>query len=245
MSNLNGKALSEFAISKVGTPYVYGAKGSNGKLTQEQLNLLVKGYPNVYNTTYLAKAKKYVGKVCTDCSGLISWYTGKGYGSYQLYRKASERMTISEIAKAPVGAVLWKCGHVGVYNGENKHTEAKGINYGVVTANITTVKWTHILLYNYIDYGIAIEEKTSQNPYSVPVNTLSYGSKGEEVKWLQWELLEAGLKNVTIEGKSKTLTINGDFDKLTETAVKVFQQSSKITMDGIVGEKTVKALIEE
>ena len=30
---LTGKGLADFAISKIGTPYVYGAKGADGKLT--------------------------------------------------------------------------------------------------------------------------------------------------------------------------------------------------------------------
>jgi hypothetical protein len=90
MNKLTGQGLADFAISKLGTPYVYGAKGANGKFTQSQLSSLSKAYPSMFTNTYITKAKRLIGKICCDCSGLISWYTGKELGSYQLYSSISE-----------------------------------------------------------------------------------------------------------------------------------------------------------
>ena len=64
---------------KLGTPYVYGAKGEI--LTQAILDRLARENPGTYTSTYKAKAAKYIGQRCTDCSGLISWYTGRIRGS--------------------------------------------------------------------------------------------------------------------------------------------------------------------
>lgn len=236
---LTGLGLAEFAKSKVGTPYVYGSKGSYGAFTQSQLNSLATAYRSVFTASYIRKAKKYVGRVCTDCSGLISWYTGKLLGSSQMYSTASKRIPISKINEAPVGAVLWKSGHVGVYLGNGKVAEAKGINYGTVISNVSATKWKYALLFSYIDYDDVDSAGTAKqtNPYNVPTITMTQGSKGEGVKWVQWELTEAGYDF------SKHGGIDGNFGSYTKKCVKDFQSSAKIDVDGKVGPQTRKALL--
>lgn len=63
---------------------------------------------------------------------------------------------------------------------------------------------------------------------------LKKGDKGEQVKKLQEAL----------KFLSYNVDINGIFDEKTEVAVKAFQKSNKLSIDGIVGSKTIK-LIEE
>lgn len=75
--------------------------------------------------------------------------------------------------------------------------------------------------------------KSATNPYSTPTKNVKKGQTGNTVKWVQWELCEAGYK----------IVIDGDFGKETLKAVKKFQEAKKLTVDGIVGEKTRKALI--
>ena len=41
------------------------------------------------------------------------------------------------------------------------------------------------------------------------------------------------------------MTIDGDFGKDTLAAVKKFQKSKKLTVDGIVGKKTREALVKD
>ena len=232
MSKLNGKDLVKFAESKIGTPYVYGAKGADGKFTQAKLNWLARNYPRVFTTSYISKAKKFVGQVCCDCSGLISWYTGKVYGSSQLYSKASKRGSIKTVDKAPIGAVLWKNGHVGVYIGNGECIEEKGIAYGCVKSKISNTHFTHWLTFDFMDYSevtkVEVDEKKT-NPYKEPKVLLRKGSKGNDVKWLQFELQEAGFKTVGIDGA---------FGPKTEKGLKSFQKSSKIAVDGICGHQT-------
>lgn len=238
---LNGQELAKFAESKKGTPYVYGAKGADGKFTQSKLNWLAANYPKMFTSTYLRKiaTKGLVGKVCTDCSGLISWYTGKVLGSSQMYSTAYARLPISQWQKFAVGTVVWKSGHVGVYLGNGLVAEAKGIDYGTVISKIGDVNWTYGLTFSYIDYTIdtpiASEDITYKgtNPYTEPKVTLRKGNRGNDVKWLQWELVEAGY----------SITIDGSFGMNTQTALKKFQQSAKIEVDGVCGPATRKALI--
>lgn len=73
---------------------------------------------------------------------------------------------------------------------------------------------------------------TSGNPYKEPTSTLSMGSKGVGVSWLQWELNEAGA----------SLQLDGDFGKLTKSALIDFQKAVGIEVDGICGPKTRAAL---
>ncbi len=231
MSKLTGKGLADFCKTKLGTPYVYGAKGSYGKLTQSHLNSLILAYTDMFTNIYITKAKRFVGKVCTDCSGLPGWYTGKNLGSYQLYKTAVKKEPISTVGQAPVGAVLWHSGHVGVYIGNGYCIEAKGIDYGTVKSKVSNTKFTHWLLFDYIDYDMPVSSKKPHNPYKEPSETICKGMKGEFVKWVQWELNDAGIK----------VEIDGEFATITEKAIRTFQQSCKITVDGKVGANTMKA----
>lgn len=233
-NRLTGQGLSDFAKSKLGTPYFYGSKLN--VLTEPFMKQMHKAYPKIVTLFYMIKArlKKHVGKVNVDCSGLIAGYTKKDLGSYQLYSTAKKRMPISDINKFPIGTVLWKDGHVGIYigkeNGIPMCIEAKGINYGVIKSKVSDTKWVYGLLYD-LDYDVIAKTSgtsKAQNPYHEPALSLRKGVKGQYVKWLQFELVEAGLK----------LAIDGDFGKKTLNALKTFQKSCKITADGICGQIT-------
>lgn len=72
-------------------------------------------------------------------------------------------------------------------------------------------------------------------PYEEPSGTVKPGAEGEDVKWIQWQLVRQGAR----------LEITGAFDKDTEAAVKDFQAEQDMKADGIVGEETRKALEEQ
>lgn len=90
--------------------------------------------------------------------------------------------------------------------------------------------WDYILRYAEDD------EPTTGNPYKEPTSTLSIGSKGPRVSWLQWELVQKGYN----------LQIDGDFGKLTKAALIDFQKKAFPNQpnewDGICGPKTRAAL---
>jgi peptidoglycan hydrolase-like protein with peptidoglycan-binding domain len=65
--------------------------------------------------------------------------------------------------------------------------------------------------------------------------TLRLGSKGDDVKYLQ------GLLNY----HDYTVTVDGIFGAKTEAAVKKFQKSRGLKVDGIVGQKTWNELLAE
>lgn len=234
-----GFELKEYAMSKLGVNYFYGAKMQT--LTESFMKQMNSLYPGTVSKNYMQKArnKGMVGKTAVDCSGLIGAYRGKQIGSSQLYSTAKKRMPIANINDFAIGTVLWKSGHVGVYigkeNGVPMCVEAKGIDYGVIKSKVSDTKWSYGLTFSDIEYSYTTKVSgTSKgiNPYGIPMRTLVKGAKGEGVKWLQWELIESGY-NITIDGSFGPKTLN---------AVLAFQKSAKIDVDGKVGPQTRKAL---
>ncbi|WP_312044823.1 hypothetical protein [Anaerotignum sp.] len=148
---MTGQELVDFARSKLGTPYVYGMKGS--VMTQANFNYLQGQYGKkcVWDSD-----EKKVGKVCVDCSGLISWATGVVLGSAQLFDRAIKKELISTIKQAPVGALVWMKGHVGIYtgmkNGVPYYIAADGSAHGVREVPLSKNDFTHWLLMDYINY---------------------------------------------------------------------------------------------
>lgn len=65
-------------------------------------------------------------------------------------------------------------------------------------------------------------------PYTEPTNNVAYGARGEAVKWVQWQLTQAGHK----------AGIDGIFGTATKIAVRAFQTKSGLAVDGIVGPAT-------
>ena len=87
--------LARYAISKLGTPYFYGAKMD--VLTRDRMNRLHALYPNIVTMSYMqiAEQQGQIGKINVDCSGLIGAFRGKQIGSAQLYSTASRFQIVS------------------------------------------------------------------------------------------------------------------------------------------------------
>lgn len=146
----SASGLIGFCKAKLGTPYVFGAKGE--VLTAEGLEQLAQENPGTFTSSYKEKAAKYIGQHCTDCSGLISWYTGIIRGSYNFHDTAVERVSIDRLDETMAGWALWKPGHIGVYIGGGQCIEAKGINYGTIQSRVEATAWKKALKLCDIDY---------------------------------------------------------------------------------------------
>lgn len=165
------QGLIEFAKSKIGTPYVYGAKGT--VMSLEQIRTLRRMYGS--NCVWYSDDNK-AGKVCVDCSGLISWYTGIVRGSGQYKSTAVEVIPISQRTNKHIGWAVWMNGHIGIYLGNDTYIAADGSAYGVRIAKLSQNRFTHLLKLCDIDYGNGIKQAETQKPqasgghYNVPVN---------------------------------------------------------------------------
>lgn len=261
MADKTGQGLTKHAKSKLGTPYFYGLKMQ--KLTEKIMSDMHKAYPSTVTVAYLNKtrSKKMVGKVCVDCSGLISSYTGHVLGSAQLYAQAYTRLKIDTYKDWANGVVVWRKGHVGVFSKENGKYyvyEAKGIDYGTVKSVFNKAKWTCGLTFKWMKYNYSVNHvKTAtwkgENPYSQYKPTVvvtsdsnakekgikKYISSGNSVKWVQWELCQAGYSE-DIEAAGG---IDGKCGNTTVECTERYQKSAKLTVDGVCGLETIKSLV--
>lgn len=89
------------------------------------------------------------------------------------------------------------------------------------------------------DSNGAVSKPVTNNPYSEPTRVLYkkiVNMRGEDVKWLQWELIRHGcLEKNNSKGKSN---IDGILGKDTSNAIYEFQRKSKISVDGKCGTVT-------
>lgn len=137
--------------------------------------------------------------------------------------------------------------HVGLYVGDGKVIEAKGTAYGVVESKIT--RWNEWAELTGTSYAADTPDSpadtpaapnTTENPADAqggasPLLVLRNGSRGTQVKVLQYLLIDAGFDC----GK-----VDGIVGKNTTAAVKAFQTAHSLTADGIVGAKTWAALLQ-
>lgn len=143
---MTGEELVAFAKSKLGVPYVYGMKGK--VMTEALYDSLKKTYGNLVWDSDRQK----IGKVCCDCSGLISWATGIIRSSQNYHDTASEIEPIATIAKAPIGAAVWRKGHIGIYIGNGEYIAEDGSAYGCRINKLRNAGFTHWLKLKDIDY---------------------------------------------------------------------------------------------
>lgn len=90
---------------------------------------------------------------------------------------------------------------------------------------------------------MALDDGTGEiksNPYVQPTRTIFYDAvnkkvvcRGDDVKWVQWELNEAGYK----------LTVDGAFGPASHKALMDYQDKNKLVVDGRCGPKVRLSLI--
>jgi hypothetical protein len=222
--------------------YVYGYK--NGKVTKDRVEQLAKMYPSVFVTSIKKLSLGKVGKMATDCSGFVCNAAGIPHiGSSQIYSSAPSKWGVSNLKHVNNAMFIWRSGHVALIEIDDKGNkwilEAQSTATDLKRTRFETryKKFTHYgeikgVVYSKDDTSPTLPKK-KVNPYKKPTSTIRFGAKGESVKWIQWELVECGYK----------LKIDGIFGGNTLIFAKKFQQSSKLTVDGIVGTKTINALV--
>lgn len=82
-----------------------------------------------------------------------------------------------------------------------------------------------------------------KNPFAEPKRVLRKGDKGEDVKWLQFELIKLGFLDLVT--KNGTCNIDGSYGARTEEAVKAFQMTyftDDSEWDGKFGSRSLEML---
>lgn len=234
MNNVN---LAKFCIDKLGTPYIMGTNGK--KFTKDMYNDLYLRNPGGWFTQLrMPKIKLLIGKVTTDCHGLIEWFvreqTGQNYDTTadNAFLVSKEKGTIDSIPDVPGICVRYK-GHVGIYIGSGYVVEARGFSYGVCITRLLSRPWTHWYKHNKIDYT----NGTLPAPSKVSNKTDKYS-----VVWLQLALN----RHISIgEIPVAPLAVDGKYGTKTAVAVaKYWKLKGWGTKDKVwgIGKSTIKAL---
>lgn len=198
---------------------------------------------------------KYDGKQAYDCAQLTR-YACKAAGQELVsgansqWRKVAwdKKGTIDTLPDVP-GVILYHVDsggtmtHTGVYIGDGYAVEARAAKYGVVKTVVKDRTWTHWAALPGVLTGeeitLAPSEPETKPETTAPaessasgvinMNTLRNGSKGTQVKVLQFLLNEFGYDC----GEA-----DGIFGKKTTAAVKEYQKANGLTADGICGKNT-------
>ena len=106
--------------------------------------------------------KKYVpdidlqkaGKICCDCSGLISSLVGgQSFKNTTWFRNnAKESKPISERNSSMKGWAVYMQGHIGVYDGNDGYYAMDGSKRNMVHNNLSQNKFTEIIKLSDIKY---------------------------------------------------------------------------------------------
>lgn len=208
--------------------------------------------------------QKWVGKRVADCSGLFSWaYKQCGgymyHGSNTIWNKytTSRKGTLLKGKRSDGGALKPGCAvflvkngnrhHIGFYIGNGEVIEAKGTYYGVVKSKVSAWdEWAELVntVYDVTEGGSVHELPVQDNPHAgsttpsksevMTMQTIRKGSRGTQVKVLQWLLNENGFD----AGK-----VDGIFGSGTEKALKAYQAKKGLTADGICGKNTWNTIL--
>ena len=81
--------------------------------------------------------------------------------------------------------------------------------------------------------------KPSKCPYPIPTHTVRRGMKGDDVSWVQWHLL------LWDSGCLPRFGLDGSFGAETDRAVRDYQDGKNLKVDGLVGPKTIGAMIAD
>ena len=272
MATAKGKAIADYAISKIGCAYIWGGYGEK-RCTPEFRKERAGAYPsqraNIYNNCLVLSGKqskctgcKWNGKQAYDCAQLTKYACRAGgqalvSGANSQWTKTAwdKKGKIDSLPDVP-GVILYhadtngRMTHTGVYIGSGWAVEARAAKYGVVKTANKNRSWTHWaalpgVLDGELDKSPTQQEETKETPLEldsgasgaevISMQTLRNGSKGTQVKVLQWLLNTLGFDCGTIDG---------DFGSKTKAAVMRFQAAKGLEVDGIVGKNTWKALLK-
>lgn len=222
--------------------YLWGGQGETlSKLTDEYIDKKETSEKNANRVKKLrdARKEKYKNLRAFDCSGLGVYFL--------LKEKAIEKDTTAnglmqrceKISRDDLreGDFVFRVDnaeayHIG-YVVENLYViEAKGRDDGVVKRKLNASGSSYWNEYGRPTELIDLPKDPDKKSYKF-YRVLKKGTNGEDVVNLQ-KMLNAKKFNAG--------TVDGDFGKNTEKAVKAFQKKNGLEVDGIAGENTITAL---
>jgi len=237
---MTDKILLEWfeTLHKLGAIYLWGANSE--KITPKLTHKLFAYFGSkTYNLDYYnSKLKEGADKIGADCSGAFYPISGFDATAQAYYGRCKEKGLAVNLPRSKVCQVFRysllqrKITHIGLFDGKGYTIEMKSSKDNCVKEKFNPLRWTYYGVPDWVEY-------VKVNPFVEPTNTIYKGIKNPTVKWVQWELIEDGIKWVVVNGKKKKLTIDGSCGIITETAIKIYQAKHGLKADGEVGPITI------
>jgi len=167
-----------------------------------------------------------------------TWCSPKGSGRIPAkYRVPGAAVFIHNGSYVSHVGFLWKPVDGGKSAGDWYIIESRGVMYGCVRTRLYERGWNRWgWMTKYFDYDDAGAEPAPDVP-EFGHRTLALGDNGDDVKALQLALITLGYSC----GKWGA---DGEFGLATRNAVKAFQKDAGLTVDGVAGSQTFKAINE-
>lgn len=138
------------ALSLSKWEYIYGFKHKDNPVNNSKIDSLRKQYSSVFTNSYYSKALTFAGKNAIDCSGLVCYaWNIADIGSWNIHDLplTNSDYKLTNIAdNMEIGSAVWKTGHCGIYIGDRKVIEARGIDYGVVITDLFSRSWEKAII---------------------------------------------------------------------------------------------------
>lgn len=144
------------------------------------------------------------------------------------------------------GTLIGYTGKTGKATGIHLHLGVRDLA-NLTPSQIKSMNWTLIRKSNYIDAEKLTYTPPTQNPYPVPKRAVTKGHVGDDVKWVQWELVRLGY-NIGKSVNGEPNGIDGHCGPTTTKAIKDFQSTHKdqngkpLEPDGKAGPLTRNAM---
>ena len=138
--------------------YILGGQGElyTEELAKKWASSKRSGKSSVY---FMTSAKQWYSppRRIVDCSGLIVQafrVQNPYYGDRSANTFKTQFVKMGLIGAIPdtAGLAVWKDGHIGIYLGDGKVCESRGVAYGVVISDLKTQKWTHFGKLRGVEY---------------------------------------------------------------------------------------------
>ena len=256
MAVITNKQLVIYARGQLGRMYVFGCYGNFGSEAVYLAKL--RQYPAQIGKWPKATYIPGYGEKWHDCAGLVKAaifckgvidavpvyncnYDYSANGIIELCEKYGEVWDVKDMPKNITGLVMWKPGHMGIWDADTQTTiEAKGHASGVCETTNTAWQKAGKLPPNWVEYitpapaPAPAPDPDPKGEIDVKVETLRKGSKGPNVF-----LLQSFLKGKGFKGKDcKVLALDESMGGNTCYAFGNWQQSVGLVRDEICGPKS-------
>lgn len=260
---ITSKQLIRYARGQLGRMYTYGCFGQIG--SEAVYISKLKQYPAKIGKWPKSSYTAGYGEKWHDCAGLLKGaifcqgnpegkpvyncnYDYSADGIIKLCEEKGEVWPIDKMPKNITGLVVWKPGHLGIWDADTQTViEAKGHAYGVCETTSTPWQKAGKLPASWVIYdetptpAPTPEPDPGEDKIMLTVDTLKKGSKGPEVFAVQSILKAKGYK----DNDGHVLATDSSFGAKTEAALKKYQAANGLTVDGIAGAKTWNSLINK